>query len=122
MSPNPLVLFLAALIVVIKSDEIEFHLTTYDNGKICSSWIDIHDEFFAYSEVYNQECLSETELEKKNGQVRLCCETTPLPIPSTDFPRECGKQKYLPLLQRIVGGQDAAVYSWVSSMKDKVLK
>ncbi|CAF1579915.1 unnamed protein product [Adineta ricciae] len=112
MSSNPLVLFLVALIVGIKSDEIEFHLTTYDNGKICSSWIDTHDEFFAYSEVYNQECISEAELERKNGQARLCCETTPLPIPSTDFPRECGKQKHLPLLQRIVGGQDATIYSW----------
>ncbi len=53
-------------------------------------------------------------LEKRNGESRLCCQGMPLTTPSSNFPKECGKQQYQPLKQRIVGGVQATANSWVS--------
>lgn len=84
-----------------------------DNGKICSQWISPVNGQFSISYAPQQECISPVKFEQANGQARICCEGMPLTTPSTNFPRECGKQQYQPLRQRIIMGAHANANSWV---------
>ena len=110
------VIFFFVLIVDTRDEEIVFHLSIRENGKICSPWVYTGNDPFPYVDDYHRECISETDLELKNGEARLCCESIPLTTPSTNFPRECGKQQYRPLKQRVVEGLHANTNSWVSLM------
>jgi len=105
-------IFFAALVVSNTAQEIIFELTLRDNGKICSPWVYIGNSVSSFSYYSNPECISNVEVERKNGEVRLCCKGMSLTTPSTNFPKECGKQKYQPLGQRIVGGTLANPNSW----------
>lgn len=109
------IFFVVLLAEVVQDDDIEFHLSTYENGKICSPWVHTGPGPLTYIENPHHDCISEPDLEQKNDEARLCCESIPLATPSTNFPRECGKQRYVPLMQRIIGGTHAIANSWVSS-------
>ncbi|CAF2981831.1 unnamed protein product [Rotaria sp. Silwood2] len=54
----------------------------------------------------NPECISASFLERNdtNGLMRLCCQGLPSTTLPPHFPKECGKQLYAPLEQRIIGG------------------
>ncbi|CAF4252944.1 unnamed protein product, partial [Rotaria sordida] len=61
----------------------------------------------------NRECISDPSFEYKDGhtQMRLCCQGMPLTTAAPHFPRECGKQLYIPL-ERIIGGSVVLEHSW----------
>jgi hypothetical protein len=85
-----------------------------DNGKICTPWVKPVDGQFSLSYENQQECTTAVGFEQANGQARLCCQGMPVTTPPANFPRECGKQYYKPLRQRIIGGNQADSNSWVS--------
>jgi len=89
-----------------------YSLNIRDNGKICSQWIQPVNGQFQLSYQQQRECISQVAFEQANGQGRLCCQGMPLTTPSSNFPRECGKQQYKPLGQRIIGGSHARANSW----------
>ncbi|CAF1523761.1 unnamed protein product, partial [Adineta ricciae] len=101
-----LVLFFNA----VSSETYTLHIR--DNGKICSQWISPVNGKFSISYKQQQECISAIQFEQANGQARLCCQGMPVTTPSTNFPKECGKQQYQPLRQRIIGGFHANANSW----------
>ena len=103
----------AALIVGNTALKISFKLSIRDYDKICSEWVYTGNDEFTYGYYVNSECISAMSLEQRNGEARLCCQCIPFTTPSTNFPKECGKQQYQPLGQRIVGGVQAAAHSWV---------
>jgi len=89
-----------------------YTLNIRDNGKICTQWITPVNGQFQLSYTPQQECTSAVSFEQANGQGRLCCQGLPVTTPSTNFPKECGKQQYAPLKQRIIGGNIAHANSW----------
>jgi len=105
-------IFFAALVVGNTAQEITLELTLRDNEKICSPWVYTGNNGFSISYYNNRECISAVELEEKYGEIRICCKGMSVTTPSTNFPTECGKQKYQPLRQRIVGGTLATPNSW----------
>lgn len=113
LSSSVLCLFLF-FFAVSTAQGITFTLTLRDNEKICSTWVYIGNGGFSYSYYNHRECTSAMSLEQRNGEARLCCTGLPVTTPSTNFPKECGKQKYQPLKQRIIGGSHATANSWVS--------
>jgi secreted trypsin-like serine protease len=90
----------------------KYTLNIRDNTKICTEWVKPVNGQFSLSYSYQQECTSAVFFEQANGQARLCCQGMPVTTPSADFPKECGKQKYEPLKQRIIGGLHARANSW----------
>ncbi|CAF4676782.1 unnamed protein product [Rotaria sp. Silwood1] len=44
--------------------------------------------------------------------MRLCCQGMSSTTPAPYFPKECGKQLYTPLGQRIIGGSVVQPHSW----------
>jgi len=105
-----LVFFVCLSSVVTSQSQV---LNIRDNGKICSQWITVQPGT-SVSYIPNPECDSSVEFEEQNGKDRLCCQGIPLTTPSSNFPRECGRQKYQPHKNRIVGGFLANKNSWVS--------
>ena len=91
-----------------------YSLNIRDNGKICTQWISPVNGQFSLSYSQQPECISAVAFEQANGQARLCCQGMPLTTPSSNFPKECGKQLYQPLRTRIIGGLTAQANSWVS--------
>ena len=91
-------------------------LNIRDNGKICSQWMTVQPGT-SVSFTPNRECISAVSFESQNGKNRLCCQGMPLTTPSTNFPRECGRQKYQPHKNRIIGGFHANKNSWVSEFE-----
>jgi hypothetical protein len=91
-------------------------LNIRDNGKICTSWMT--PVAGSVSLQPNRECIGALSWEYNTGytQVRLCCQGVPLTTVAPNFPRQCGKQLYTPLGQRIIGGSVARAHSWVSLM------
>jgi len=87
-------------------------LNIRDNGKICTQWISPVNGQFSLSYTQQPECISAVFFEQANGQARICCQGMPVTTGSTNFPRECGKQQYQPLRQRIIGGLHAQANSW----------
>lgn len=91
-------------------------LNIRDNGKICSQWMTIQPGA-SVSLTQNRECTGAVAFENLNGKSRLCCQGMPLTTASTNFPRECGRQKFQPHKNRIIGGFHANANSWVSEFK-----
>jgi chymotrypsin len=87
-------------------------LNIRDNGKICTSWMTPVAGSVSFEQ--NRECIGALSWEYNTGytQVRLCCQGVPLTTVAPNFPKECGKQLYTPLGQRIVGGSVARAHSW----------
>ena len=110
-----MLLVTALLVVFVTSTYGQHELTILENGKLCSQWITISSGQVSLSYIPNSACTSQVGIEQKSNQVRLCCNTQTLPstTSSPDFPRECGKQKYQPSRDRIVGGVQARPNSWV---------
>jgi hypothetical protein len=102
------------LLLVDSVSSQKYELNIRDNGKICTQWIKPVGGQFSLSYSPQQECTSGISVEQANGQARLCCQGMPVTTPSTNFSRECGKQAYQPLKQRIIGGLQARPNSWVS--------
>jgi secreted trypsin-like serine protease len=86
-------------------------LNIRDNGKICTQWFTVQPGA-SISYTQNRECTTGVSWEMQNNQGRLCCKGMPLTTPSTNFPRECGRQQYKPHKQRIVGGFHVNSNSW----------
>lgn len=72
-----------------------------------------------YCPTPQQKCISAVAFGQANGQARLYCQDMPLTTPSTNFSKECGKQQYKPLEQRIAGGISTDSNSWVNVSKDR---
>jgi secreted trypsin-like serine protease len=87
-------------------------LNIRDNGKICTSWMNTGAGSVSYQQ--NRECSSGVSWDYNAGrtQARLCCQGIPLTTVAPNFPRQCGKQLYTPLGQRIIGGSVAQPHSW----------
>jgi secreted trypsin-like serine protease len=100
------------LLLVDSVSSQKYELNIRDNGKICTQWIKPVGGQFSLSYSPQQECTSGISVEQANGQARLCCQGMPVTTPSTNFSRECGKQAYQPLKQRIIGGLQARPNSW----------
>ncbi|CAF0894857.1 unnamed protein product [Adineta steineri] len=104
------------LLLLLLSDSVSSQALTLnirDNGKICSQWIKPGaNGQFSVSYAQQPECISAVAFEQANGQARLCCKGMPLTTPPANFPKECGKQLYQPLRQRIIGGLIAHPNSW----------
>ncbi|CAF3687150.1 unnamed protein product [Rotaria sp. Silwood1] len=64
----------------------------------------------------NPACISVVSLKQNDtiAQMRLCCQGMSSTTPAPYFPKECGKQLYTPLGQRIIGGSVVQPHSWVS--------
>ena len=103
----------AVLIIFATSTYGQYQLTIPDNGKLCSQWIMITGGQISLSYTHNAECAGQVGLEQNNMQVRLCCQAMATTTSSSEFPRECGKQKFQPSQDRIVGGVHAHPNSWV---------
>jgi hypothetical protein len=107
-------LLVAAFLVVFATSTYGQHqLTIRDNGKLCSPWIPVTGGQMSFSYTPNQECAGQVGIEQSNNQARLCCQAMATTTSSSIFPLECGKQKFQPSKQRIVGGVHAAPNSWV---------
>jgi hypothetical protein len=107
-------LFVAALFVTLAISAYGQHqLTIRDNGKLCSPWIMVTGSQVSFSYTHNPECAGQVGIEQNNMQARLCCQAMATTTSSSVFPRECGKQKYQPSKERIVGGVHAHPNSWV---------
>ena len=109
-----MMLSVAALLVVFATSAFgQYQLTIRDNGKLCSQWISFNSGSVSLSYTPNSECAGEVGIEQTSTQLRLCCQAMATTTSSSTFPRECGKQKYQPSKQRIVGGVQAHPNSWV---------
>jgi hypothetical protein len=110
-------LLVAALLVVLGTSVYGQHLLTIrDNGKLCSQWVSASGQT-SFSYIHNEECAGQVAIEQVSGRVRLCCPAIATTTSSSIFPRECGKQKYQPSKQRIVGGVQAHPNSWVRKQR-----
>jgi len=106
-------LLVATLLAILVTTAYGQHqLTIRDNGKLCSQWITITGGQISLSYIPNEECVGQVGIEQNSMQVRLCCQAMATTTSSSIFPRECGKQKYQPSKQRIVGGVQAYPNSW----------
>ncbi|CAF3648410.1 unnamed protein product [Rotaria socialis] len=106
-------LLVATFLVVFAASTYGQHqLTIRDNGKLCSSWIPVTGGQMSFSYTPNQECAGQVGIEQSNNQARLCCQAMATTTSSSIFPNECGKQKFQPSKQRIVGGVHAVPNSW----------
>jgi secreted trypsin-like serine protease len=87
-------------------------LNIRDNGKICTPWMPFQAGSVSYQQ--NRECISGPQFENTPDykQMRLCCQGVPLTTVAPYFPKQCGKQLYTPLGQRIIGGSIATPHSW----------
>jgi len=87
-------------------------LNVRDNGKICTQWMNFQTGSVSFQQ--NRECISGPSFEYNSGytQMRLCCQGAPLTTIAPNFPRQCGKQLYTPLGQRIIGGSVVTPHSW----------
>lgn len=111
-------LSVAALLLVFATSVFgQYQLTIRDDGKLCSQWISTNGGEVSLSYHSNPECVSQVAIEQTTGYLRLCCQAMATTTASSVFPRECGKQKYQPSKQRIVGGVHAVANSWVSDEK-----
>lgn len=108
-----MLLIVSALLVLASCAYGQHSLTIRDNGKLCSQWIPTNGGQVSLSYFNNAECASQVGIEQMGAQVRLCCQAVATTTSSSNFPRECGKQKYQPSKQRIVGGVHATPNSWV---------
>ena len=107
-------LLVAAFLVVFATSTYGQHqLTIRDNGKLCSPWIAVSGGQISFLYTSNQECAGKVHIEQNKNQARLCCQAMATTTSSSIFPRECGKQKFQPSQQRIVGGVHATPNSWV---------
>lgn len=106
---------LAALFLLLSGVSSQtYTLNIRDGTKICTQWIAPVNGQFSASYSTQQECTSAAFWEQANGMARICCQGMASTTSSTSFPKECGKQKYAPLQQRIIGGNIANANSWVS--------
>jgi len=87
-------------------------LNIRDNGKICTPWMNFNTGSVSYQS--NPECISGPSFENTDDytEMRLCCKGMPLTTVAPYFPKQCGKQLYTPLGQRIIGGSVAREHSW----------
>jgi len=107
-----MLLVAAFLVVFVTSAYGQLQLTIRDNGKLCSQWITTTGGQVSLSYKPNNECAGQVGIEQNGMLVRLCCQAMGTTTSSPIFPRECGKQQYQPLKQRIVGGVHAHPNSW----------
>ncbi len=106
------ILLLACILGSLSAETLVLNIR--DNGKICTSWMTPITGTVSVKP--NRECSSARSWEYNTGytQMRLCCQGTPLTTVAPNFPKQCGKQLYTPLGQRIIGGSVAKEHSWVS--------
>lgn len=98
---------------LVSSQQV-YPLNIRDKDKICTAWFNLQAGA-SISYTQNRECVTGVSWERNaNNQTRLCCTGMPLTTPSTNFPKDCGRQQYQPHKQRIVGGHHATANSWVS--------
>ena len=105
---------LAAIVVGCTTQAIMIPLPVREYDKLCSPWTNVEHDSISPSSYDQRECSSPLEVEQNDGQTRFCCPARPV----GNFPTECGKQLYQPLIQRIVGGMHAIPNSWVSAEED----
>jgi len=106
---------LAALFMLLSLGGVSaqtYALNIRDGTKICTQWVKPVGGQFSLSYSQQKECTTAVAFEQANGEARLCCQGMALTTPSANFPRECGKQQYKPLGQRIIGGNHAHPNSW----------
>ncbi|CAF2797308.1 unnamed protein product [Rotaria sp. Silwood2] len=104
------ILFLLCFLRSLSAELLIFNIR--DNGKICTQWMNWPTGNVSLET--NPECVSTVSLEQNNttAQMRLCCQGMPLTTPAPYFTKECGKQLYTPLGQRIIGGSVVQPHSW----------
>ncbi|CAF3330914.1 unnamed protein product, partial [Rotaria sp. Silwood2] len=87
-------------------------LNIRDNGKICTQWMNRPTSNVSVET--NRECINAVLLEQNhtNAEIRLCCQGMPSTTPAPYFPKECGKELYTPLGQRIIDGSVVQPHSW----------
>lgn len=105
----------AVFLLLASASAQKYDINIRDGSKICTQWISPVNGQFSVSYTHQKECTSNLFWEQANGQARICCQGMALTTSSTNFPKECGKQKYRPLGTRIIGGNEANVNSWVIS-------
>jgi len=104
-------LLIAALLLVVTSAYGQYQLNIRDNGKLCTQWIGLTGSV-SLSYTPSAECTSGINVEQISNAVRLCCSALPTTTSSSNFPSDCGKQKFQPSKARIVGGVQAVPNSW----------
>lgn len=95
----------------------QYQLNIRESGKLCTQWISLTSGSISLTYTNNPECASPVALEQEPTRVRICCQALATTTSSSNFPRECGKQKFQPSRARIVGGVHAAPNSWVSEIE-----
>ncbi|CAF1220301.1 unnamed protein product [Rotaria sordida] len=102
-------LLVATLLIVLGTSVYgQIQITIRTNGKLCSEWIVRTGSEMELQYTANEECGGDVAAEVLDAIVRICCPAKA----TTTFPQECGKQKYNPLRQGIVGGTEAQRNSW----------
>jgi hypothetical protein len=103
---------LIALVTLVRGEPLD----QIEDGKICSQW-QPHTTPNVYIETSIELCSGELDAEfstNEDGDIyRFCCPFKPMDEPEVGHPpTQCGQQAVEPKYTRIVGGEDAAPYSW----------
>lgn len=88
-------------------------LAARDGGKMCSRWMTEKSARNLRSTYGSLGHERGATIERRGSQARVCHSEWEENSSESDFPTECGKQKYQPHRKRIVGGSEARPNSWV---------
>ncbi len=101
----PITIVLIAFASIVNGLTLEY----IENGKICTTWIEVTGGSTAVNESLCSSSLGyEFKQDLERPTVRFCCAYRAVTEPS----KVCGRQAVTPLRTRIVGGGEAIPYSW----------